>query len=103
MANPIYHDDPEWYERPGQEVPLIVDVKPSLFVVGEMPGRVTRELPEEDHGPLRPCSVCTRLSRSYLCPYCYRAQHRDECHLARARQPQPSGPRLHGFREGWER
>lgn len=32
MANPRYVDDPDYYERPGQNVPLIVDVQPSQYV-----------------------------------------------------------------------
>lgn len=106
MANPIYHDDPEWYERPGETVFLTVDQKPSLFVVGNIPGRKRRHLAvvsaqaEPSH-----CSCCNRIHREVgtLCPWCARAQQADETHLARARQPQPSGPRLHSLREGWER
>jgi hypothetical protein len=32
MSNPLYADDPSYYERPGQDVPLIVDVAPSQYV-----------------------------------------------------------------------
>lgn len=31
MSNPRYVDDPDFYERPGQDVPLIVDVAPTQY------------------------------------------------------------------------
>lgn len=106
MANPIYHDDPEWYERPGETVHLHVDVKPSLFVVGNIPGRKRQHLAVVGaQADPSPCSCCRRIHREVgtLCPWCSRAQQRDETKAARARQPQPSGPRIHSLREGWER
>jgi hypothetical protein len=104
MANPIYHDDPEWYERPGETVLLAVDKKPLLFAFGDLPWQL-KDPPVRDPGHTQPCVVCgkTRPCIGGLCAFCSRAQHADECHLARARQPQPSGPRIHGLREGWER
>lgn len=107
MANPIYHDDPEWYERPGETVYLEVDKRPTVFAMG---GLVWSARPT--HLPPAPdieegvCSVCGKARYVYpsgLCSFCSRAQAKDETHLARAKQPQPSGPRIHGLREGWER
>ena len=106
MANPIYHDDPSWYERPGETVLLHVDQKPTVFAMGgavwEKPRRLAVMSAQAD---LTHCACCNRLHREVglLCPYCSRAQANDETALARARQPQPSGPRIHGLREGWER
>lgn len=103
MANPLYHDDPGFYERPGETVHLHVDVKPLVFTMPGWGKAVRVDLPVS--GPSKACSTCRRIHREVgtLCPYCSRAQQADETHLARARQPQPSGPRLHTFREGWER
>lgn len=105
MANPIYHDDPAFYERPGETVLLEVDKKPTMFLVGHLPGKANDPESPTLTIPVQPCVVCgkTRGCLGGVCEYCARAQSRDEAHLARARQPQPSGPRLHGFREGWER
>lgn len=42
-GNPIYHDDPEWYERPGEMVELHVQRKPTLVPLTPLPYR--------DYGP----------------------------------------------------
>ena len=112
MTNPIYADDPDFYERPGETVHLITDVNPPKITVPALPwhdediapttyshflalGFVRPERPE-------PCRVCGRDAKgSPLCDYCARAQHRDETHKARARQPQPTTPRIE-VREKWE-
>jgi hypothetical protein len=42
VSNPLYHDDPDFYERPGTTVPLIVDVKPSQYAGMGLPWTVGR-------------------------------------------------------------
>lgn len=37
MSNPRYVDDPDFYERPGQDVPLIVDVAPTQYANVALP------------------------------------------------------------------
>lgn len=37
MSNPRYVDDPDFYERPGQDVPLIVDVAPTQYAAVALP------------------------------------------------------------------
>ncbi len=110
MSNPIYHQDPEFYERPGTEVPLIVDTQPLMFRMPDLPWQLRDPMPGQ--APPAPeieegiCGVCGKrryLMPTGLCSFCSRAQQADETHLARAKQPQPSGPRLCSLREGWER
>jgi hypothetical protein len=40
VSNPRYVDEPDFYERPGQDVPLIVDVKPSQYAGMGLPWTV---------------------------------------------------------------
>jgi len=117
MSNPLYADDPDFYERPGETVHLITDVNPARVVVPALPwqGKDHDEPSRIGHeqalfgtrycSPLgeRPCVICSRPYRSpgSMCPYCARAQAADETHKARAKQPQPSQPRI-SIREGWE-
>ena len=108
MANPIYHQEPEFYERPGETVHLEVDQHPSQF---RMPGLPWRDGPsavvligESSRRGLapHPCEVCGRTAHgARVCDYCARAQARDETFRARANQPQPSRPRI-AVKEGWE-
>jgi len=42
MTNPRYVDDPDFYERPGTDVPLIVDVKPTQYAGMGLPWTVGR-------------------------------------------------------------
>lgn len=113
MANPLYHDDPDFYERPGETVHLHVDANPARHVVPAMPWN-RRGLGESvelkrEMKAIRlamhndPCIVCKRptLNPNGLCSYCTRAQERDETALARAKQPKPSRARI-SVREGWE-
>jgi hypothetical protein len=113
MANPRYHDDPAFYERPGEVVHLHVDANPPKHVVPALPWR-SMGMGEEAAvvRDLRafwlacdptPCRVCRRLTPapSGMCDYCSRAQQRDETAKARASQPQPSRPRI-SIRENWE-
>lgn len=84
-----------------------VDKKPTVFAIGQAPWEKPRRRLTVVSAQADPshCATCNRIHREVgtLCPYCSRAQARDEAHLARARQPQPSGPRIHTMREGWER
>ena len=36
-GNPIYHDDPEWYERAGEIVDLHVQTKPTQIPLTPLP------------------------------------------------------------------
>ena len=116
MANPLYHDDPDWYERPGQTVNLHVDANPAKHVVPALPwmggesmaDRVQRSLVgaavRDYTNSGYTCVVCSRPTRSVehlTCPYCARAQQRDETAHARAKQPTPTHPRI-SVREAWE-
>lgn len=113
MANPLYHDDPDFYERPGETVHLHVDANPAKHVVPAMPwnrnGLGETVSRKRDMVSLAlalesaPCIVCKRatLEPNRLCSYCGRAQARDETALARAKQPKPSRSRI-SVREGWE-
>ena len=113
MSNPIYHDDPDWYERPGETVHLTVDQHPSQFTVPILPWMEPQGAWEmvagrrvdlaERNAPTEPCPVCTkpRPTTQLVCDFCARAQAADETHKARVNIPQPSSPRIH-IREGWE-
>lgn len=115
MANPLYHDDPDWYERPGETVHLEVDQKPALFTVPALPWRDRPSRPTRaghltalfgglsDDGITPRCVVCGRNAshHSLLCQFCARAQAADETAKARANVPQPSAPRIR-IREAWE-
>lgn len=114
MANPIYHDDPEWYERPGETVHLHVDEQASQFAVPALPykayhdpvpryfGEVDRVVGRQLTGPL--CVTCHRPcgeGRVFQCSYCSRAQQRDTTATVRHAQPKPTGPRIRSV-EAWE-
>lgn len=113
MTNPLYADDPDFYERPGEVVHLITDVNPPKITVPALPWQEQPEPPPhearmaalvgEQRRATRPCRICGRqaASEAYVCDYCGRAQQRDQTALARAKQPTPSTPRIH-VREGWE-
>jgi len=42
MSNPIYHDDPDWYERPGETVHLHVDEHATQFTGVALPWNVSK-------------------------------------------------------------
>ena len=121
MTNPLYSDDPDFYEKPGETVHLITDVNPTRVTVPALPWKGEEETPSREahlaalfgerrhYSPGGRCSVCSKVTTTMhwgasviLCDYCSRAQARDETAKARAKQPNLSSPRIH-VREGWER
>lgn len=122
MANPIYHDDPEWYERPGETVHLHVDEHATQFAGIALPyktyhdpvpryfGEVDRVVDPTPSPNAMTCQCCGRScyhdlgdwrDRGYLCAFCSRAQQRDTTATVRHAQPKPTGPRISST-EPWE-
>ena len=111
----MYHDDPSWYERPGETVHLTVDANPARHVVPRLPWMTPESMADRARiqrgvraallpADPRRCTVCRRWHEALyadVCTYCARAQARDETANARAKQPTPSRPRIH-LRENWE-
>ena len=50
MPRMLYHDDPDWYERPGETVDIPLGpalTRSRAFVVGDLPWKREREIPIE--------------------------------------------------------
>jgi hypothetical protein len=109
-SNPTYHDDPDWYERPGETVHLDYTPQPSQFAVNwGKPKPITSAQLEDmvtEVWSRATCGVCGRqpAEPNGLCAYCSRAQAADaQCEATRQRN---RGDHPYGqfrLREPWER
>ena len=96
-SNPSGHDDPAWYEKPGETVLLDYRPAPGFHVAPSLPWqtdsmadrmlqRYAISAAPADTTRQR-CTVCGKPAVSPTCPYCERAQSRHEHDAARRNAP----------------